>query len=164
MRHKHDPSKTLVGFVVGDVTYAVRIDSVREITNPLNVIALPRSLAHIIGVSDYRGEIVPVVDLRVRFDLPPAPREQRSKWIIVSVGAHLAALVVDTVTEVFGTMGADLKAAPSLGKGDEIRGIMGATTHDGKLVFVLDTTSFKDITELALARASIPPQLDGGRS
>ena len=164
MRHKHDPSKTLVGFVVGDVTYAVRIDGVREITNPLNVIALPRSLPHIVGVSDYRGEIVPVVDLRVRFGLPPARTDLRAKWIIVSVGAHFAALVVDTVTEVFGTAGAGLKPAPALGSGDEIRGIMGATTHDGTLVFVLDTASFRDITELALARASVPPQLDGSRS
>ena len=74
-RLRHDPTKTMVGFVVGDVQYAVPIGQVREISNPLAVVELPRAPASVVGVAYYRGEVVPVVDLRGRFGRwarPPA--------------------------------------------------------------------------------------------
>src|SRR5262245_48398643 len=136
-RHRHD-SKSLVGFILGDVQYAVPIARVVEITNPLAVVALPHAPRAVIGVADYRGHGVGVVDLRVRFELPPAETTRRTKWIVVDVGGRIVALVVDAVTEVFGTGGAELRAAPSLGGGEDVRGIAGVTNHGGSLVFVLD--------------------------
>src|SRR5687768_13991953 len=116
-RHRHDPSKNLVGFLVGEVMYAVRIEMVREIVNPLEVVALPRAPKSVLGVADYRGVVVPVIDLRLRFALPPATLSRKTKWIVLDVVApantassgpaslvagRYAALVVDAVTEVFG--------------------------------------------------------------
>ncbi len=181
-RHRHDPSKNFVGFLVGDVMYAVRIEVVREIVNPLPVVALPRAPGSIRGVADYRGLVVPVLDLRERFALPPA-ETRRTKWIVIDPtriakslepstpappttpasspgggGAH-AALVVDSVTDVFGTGGADVKPAPPLGSGDELRGIEGVTSYDGSLVFVLDARSFAALAREALSQA--PPSMPG---
>jgi purine-binding chemotaxis protein CheW len=62
-RHRHDPSKSLVGFVVGDVHYAVPIARVREIANALEIVPLPHAPREVVGVADYRGEVVPVIDL-----------------------------------------------------------------------------------------------------
>jgi purine-binding chemotaxis protein CheW len=145
-RYRHDPSKTLVGFSVGDVHYAVPIARVKEIANPIAVVALPHAPHAIVGVADYRGDVVPVVDLRMRFGLSPAETTRRTKWIVIDVAGRLAALVVDSVTEVFGTGGAELRPAPTLG-GDDVRGIEGVTTHEGSLVFVLDPERFRDVTE-----------------
>jgi purine-binding chemotaxis protein CheW len=146
-RHRHDPSKSLVGFVVGEVSYAVPIARVREISNPLDLVPLPHAPMAVSGVADYRGEVVPVVELRTRFGLEPAPQTRRTKWIIVEVGQRLVALVVDAVTEVFGTGGAELRPAPALGGGDDVRGIAGVTTHAGALTFVLETGHLRDVTE-----------------
>lgn len=156
-RHRHDPSKDFVGFVVGDVEYAVAIARVREIANPLPVVALPHPPKALVGVADYRGEIVPVVDLRARFDLPPAPPTRRTKWIIVDAGGRLVALVVDGVTEVFGTGGAEVRAAPSLGGGDDLRGLAGVAKHDRGLVFVLDTARLRELTDPLAAAGKIGP-------
>lgn len=145
-RYRHDPSKTLVGFSVGDVQYAVPIARVKEIANPIAVVALPHAPHAIVGVADYRGDVVPVVDLRTRFGLSRAETTRRTKWIVVDVAGRLAALVVDSVTEVFGTGGAELRPAPALG-GDDVRGIEGVTTHEGSLVFVLGPERFRDVTE-----------------
>jgi len=71
-RQRHDPSKSLVGFFVGNVHYAVPIGRVREISNPLEMVPLPHAPHAVIGVADYRGEVVPVVDLRMRFGMDPA--------------------------------------------------------------------------------------------
>ncbi|MBN9160594.1 MAG: purine-binding chemotaxis protein CheW [Myxococcales bacterium] len=166
-RHRHDPSKDLVGFLVGEVMYAVRIEVVRGVVNPLVVVGLPSTPATVKGVADYRGDVVPVIDLRERFGLPEVPRSRKTKWIVLDVGlagskeeagrrapdtrAHHAALVVDSVSEVFGLAGGELRPAPPLGAGDETRGIEGVTTLGSRLVFVLDARAFGAVTQAALA-------------
>jgi purine-binding chemotaxis protein CheW len=157
-RHRHDPSKNLVGFLIGDVTYAVPIAIVREITNPLPVVALPHAPPSIVGVAHYRGDVIPVLDVRSRFALPAAAATRKTKWIIVESGGRLVALVVDAVTDVFGTAGAELGPSPPLGGGEDLRGIAGVTTYESRLVFVLDATRFKEAAEpvVAAVGASAP--------
>ncbi len=156
-KQRPDPQKSLVGFVVGDVAYAVPISSVKEIVNPLALTRLPHVPPTIAGVADHRGEVVPVVDLRRRFALPAPVDAARSKWILVDVGGRTVGLAVDGVTEVFGTGGAGLRPAPSLGDGDDARGIVGVTNHDGRLTFVLDVERFESLVA-PLARSGL---LDG---
>lgn len=181
-RYRHDPSKNFVGFVVGDVEYAVAIASVREIANPLPLVSLPHAPRSVIGVADYRGDVVAVIDLRARFGLPQAEVTRKTKWIVVDVGAgapeeatesgpaaRMAALVVDAVTEVFGRAGTKLRPAPTLGGGEDVRGIAGVTTHaevdQGKtrkgaesgMVFVLDTTRFRELANAVGAHDAETP-------
>lgn len=158
-RQRHDPTKNLVGFMVGDVAYAVRIESVREIVNPLAVVELPRAPDAVKGVASFRGDVVPVIDLRRRFGLPPSTLARKNKWIVTDVtprarsaqhepepakkiAGRFVALVVDSVTEVFGTGGEAIRPSPPLGAGDDVRGIEGVASYQGGLVFVLDTRTF----------------------
>jgi len=176
-RYRHDPSKHLVGFVVGDVEYAIAIAQVKEIANPLTVVPLPHAPRSVLGVADYRGQVVSVVDMRTRFGLSPTRSSRKTKWIVIDAelpaggdgsavhsssrppiapsvaNARLVALVVDAVTDVFGTGGAELRPAPDLGGGDDVRGIAGVITHDGTLVFVLDTARLREFA-VPLAAAS----------
>lgn len=171
-RQRHDPSKNLVGFMVGDVAYAVRIEAVREIVNPLAIVELPRAPRAVRGVADYRGEVVPVVDLRERFGLAAAPATRRNKWIVVDVArgapegkspaGRFAALVVDSMTEVFGTRGEEIRPAPPLGDGDDLRGIAGVTIHGERLVFVLDVRAFSALAEAAFSAAPASLSLSSG--
>lgn len=157
-----DAQKSLVGFVVGDIAYAVPIAHVREIVNPIPLSQLPHAPAAIAGVADHRGEVVPIVDLRVRFGLPPTRDVRKCKWILIEVEGRGVGLVVDRVTEVFGKSGADIRAAPALGPGDDVRGISGVTTHDGALIFVLDTAEFEILTR-AVPVELLARSLGGGR-
>jgi purine-binding chemotaxis protein CheW len=146
-KQRPDLQKSLVGFVVGDVTYAVSIGSVREIVNPVPLTELPHAPPTVAGVMDHRGEVVPVVDLRVRFGLPPVTDPRRAKWLLIEVEGRSIGLAVDRVTDVFGTGGAEVLPAPTLGRGDEERGITGVTKYEGALVFVLDVACFDVLTE-----------------
>lgn len=150
-RVRQDPSKNLVGFVVGSVRYAVPIATVREIVNPLSLVDLPGAAPDVLGVADYRDEVVPVVDMRRRFGLEAVPDTRRTKWIVLDVGPRLVAIVVDAVTEVFRSDDAQLRPAPPVGTGKSVRGIAGVTTYGGELVFVLDVTRIVDISEFELA-------------
>lgn len=145
-RQRPDPNRSLVGFRVGDVAYAVPINQVKEIVNPLPLTELPHAPPTIAGVADHRGEVVPVVDLRLRFDLPSLADPRKAKWILVEVESKTVGLVVDRVTDVFGTGGTDLKPPPKLGGGERQRGIAGVTLHDGALTFVLDLGSYDALT------------------
>ncbi len=145
-QERPDPQKSLVGFVVGDIAYAVPIASVREIVNPVPLADLPHAPAAVAGVADHRGEIVPIIDLRVRFGLAPFSDPRKSKWILIEVEGRGVGLAVDRVTEVFGKGGSEIKPAPVLGSGDDLRGIAGVTTHDGALTFVLEISQFDVLT------------------
>ena len=155
-----DPQKSLVGFAVGDVSYAVPIADVREIVNPLQLTELPHAPSAVVGVADHRGDVIPVVDLRVRFGLRPLADRQRSKWILVHVEARLIGLIGDRVLDVFGTSGAEIRPAPSLGGGEEARGILGVTSYDGMLTFVLDVSRFDELVrpmeQAGMLRSSAP--------
>lgn len=137
-RARGDRSKDLVGFRVGEVHYAVDIFRVKEIINPLPVVALPHAPPVVVGVADHRGDVVPVVDLRLRFGLSAAPPTRRTKWIVVATEDRSVGLVVDAVSGVFGTGPAQERSVPKLGMGDEARGIAAVFRHDDGLVFVID--------------------------
>jgi purine-binding chemotaxis protein CheW len=162
-RQRHDPTKSLVGFFVGDVQYAVPIERVREICNPMPLVPMPKAPPAVVGVADYRGHVVPVVDVRTRFGLPPLPVTRRTKWILVEVRERFLALVVDAVTEVFGTGGTELRAAPPLGGGEDTRGIAGVTNLGDTMVFVLEPVRFAELTLPMVASgalgASVAPAL-----
>jgi len=144
-RQHQDPSKNLVGFVVGEVRYAVPIGDVREIVNPLPVVELPGAAANVLGVADYRDEVVPVVDLRRRFGLGAAAATRRTKWIVLGVSDRLVAIVVDAVTDVFRSDDAALRPPPAVSVGADRKAIAGVATQSGDLVFVLDTARFDDV-------------------
>jgi purine-binding chemotaxis protein CheW len=137
-RHRNDRSKNLVGFLVGEVHYAVNILRVREIINPLPLVSLPHAPPVVVGVADHRGEVVPVIDLRRRFGLPAKQVTRRTKWIVVEGAERSVGLVVDCVTDVFGAGASAERSVPKLGAGDEARGLASAFVHDGSLIFVID--------------------------
>jgi purine-binding chemotaxis protein CheW len=145
-RLRPDPQKSLVGFAVGDVYYAIPIGCVREIINPITLTRLPHAPDAISGVADHRGEVVPIVDMRSRFGMSQGDERRRTKWILVEVEGKTVGLVVDRVTGVFGT-GDGLRPAPTLGGGEDLRGIVGVTSHDSKMVFVLDVNRIESLTE-----------------
>ena len=129
---------TWVGLEVGGVSYALNILCVREIIRPLSMQTLPHSPETVIGVVDHRGDVVPVVDLRVRFATLARTDMAHTRWVIASRATKLVGLVVDRVTEVFTLSEAEARQIPDLGAGADKRGITAAYSHAGKLVFTLD--------------------------
>jgi purine-binding chemotaxis protein CheW len=131
-------AKDLVRVEIDGVMYALEVGRIREIVNPLPVIELPREHAFVLGVSDYRDEVVPVVDLRRFFGLPAAESNKRTKWIIVEAGGRLVGVVVDAVLDVFSSAENRQREVPVLDERHRDRGISTAYRHRGKLVFLLD--------------------------
>jgi len=143
---RKDPSKNLVECIVGGVRYGVLIAHVREIVNPLEIVALPSAPDWIPGVADYRDEVVPVVDLRIRFGVK-IDNTPRTKWIVVHEREASFALVVDAVTEVFRS--GEMRPAPSVAQGADVRSLDGVTTHGHEMVFVISIAKLAQLVDPA---------------
>ena len=138
-RGRESLQKSLVAFVVGDVRYAIEIAHVREIVTPLPLTVLPHTPGGFAGVADHRNEVVPVIDMRSRFGLAPRDTTTRKvKWILVALEGRTVGLVVDDVLGVLRVPVGEFRAPPDLGGGEQARAISSVTTHEKKLVFILD--------------------------
>jgi purine-binding chemotaxis protein CheW len=97
-------SKQVLTFTLGDETYGVDILRVQEIRGWAPVTRIPQAQAHVLGVLNLRGSIVPIVDLRMRFSLPRAEYTPLTVIIVLSVespqGRRDFGLVVDGVSDV----------------------------------------------------------------
>lgn len=156
-RRAADRDKNLVGFTIGDLSYAVEIARVREIVRPLPVVALPHAPPAVVGVADHRGEVIPVLDVRRRLGLPPVVVTRRTKWILVALARRSVALVVDSVTDVFAATQDDRREVPAVGAGDAARGFSAVYGLRGTLVFVLDVERIAAAAELVdVSTASQP--------
>jgi purine-binding chemotaxis protein CheW len=140
-------SKNLVGFVVDGVPYAIDIQRVREIIKPLPTLPIPHAPLAIVGVTDHRGDVVPIIDLRVRFGAPQRSSGPEQFWIVVKRAKRYAGLVVDQVTEVFGAGVSQYRDVPDIGLTDQSQAIVSVCTHRGSLVFVLDVDRITDLAE-----------------
>lgn len=137
-RRGADRDKNLVGFSIADVHYAIDIRRVKEVIRPLPIVPLPHPPPAVLGVADHRAEVIPVLDVRRRFGLPPAEQDRRSRWIIVASAGRNVGLVVDAITDVFAADAEEQRSVPEMGMGEAARGIVAAFGHRGSLVFVLD--------------------------
>lgn len=90
----------IVGFTVKGIHYGIDIMRVREVINPIPLMAVPSLPPYVKGVADHREEVVPVIDLRARFGIEPALDNAKMKWLIVQFEHRDVALQVDWVTEV----------------------------------------------------------------
>jgi len=129
--------KDLIRVEVDSVSYALEVARVREIVNPLSVIALPRERPFVLGVADYREQVVTVVDLRRLFGLPAQEPSRRTKWIIIEASERVVGVVVDAVLDVFSSAEHQLEV-PVLDERHRERGIISASRHADRLVFLLD--------------------------
>jgi purine-binding chemotaxis protein CheW len=89
-----------VGFRLANQNYVFHIERIREIVIPTGIASLPEVPACVDGVSNLRGSIIPIVNLRVLFGLERRPVDAETRTIVVHVGQRLMGCVVDSVSRV----------------------------------------------------------------
>ena len=107
-----------VSFIVGEQHYCVDIMAVREIKAWTGTTRLPNTHAHIRGVINLRGTIVPVIDLRMRFGLGLTDPTPAHVVVIVAVGEAQCGLLVDGVFDIVSVPRKDIAAIPDM-EGEE---------------------------------------------
>ncbi|GGA36153.1 chemotaxis protein CheW [Sphingomonas psychrolutea] len=139
----------LVSFEVDGQEYAFAIGEVQEIVQvPEAIVHMPRSLAHLVGVTTLRGRLMPVVDLRVIFGLTHRPLDDSSRIIVVSAAGATIGVAVDAVNEVLRVARADVGTVPALfGTAGKLSDITALCQLDGgkRLVSVVAAESLFEL-------------------
>jgi purine-binding chemotaxis protein CheW len=129
-------------FQLAQEEFGVRVLKVKEIMGLQEITAVPQTPAHIKGVINLRGKVVPVIDLRLKFGVPAAEYTQRTCIIVTQVqgesGAILMGIVVDGVSEVLNLTDGEIEDTPDFG--EEITGkyLLGMAKVKGKVKILLD--------------------------
>jgi purine-binding chemotaxis protein CheW len=127
-----------VVFKVGKSEYALPAADVLQMESYSGATAVPGSKPWVSGIIQVRGRIVPVVDVRMRFGLPPQERTVDSRVVVATHGERAVALLVDAAREVLKIDPDKLQAPPQI-VAQEARGLVKAIAQVGqRLVMVLD--------------------------
>jgi len=122
--------------------FGVRVLKVREIMGLQEITTVPQTPPYVKGVINLRGKIIPVIDLRLKFGLPPGEYNQRTCIIVTQVqgetGPLAVGVVVDGVSEVLNLGGAEIEDTPDFGEGFSAGYLLGMAKVKGKVKILLD--------------------------
>lgn len=136
-RSSEEEVARMAAFRVGDEEYVVDIMRVREIIRPMPVTPVRMGPRFVEGVINLRGSVVPLIDMRRRFDLPAEPHPQR-KIIVMSVEGRVVGLMVDGVTEVVRVPRGEIRPAPELFSEVQAPFFMGICEFRGRTLVLLN--------------------------
>jgi purine-binding chemotaxis protein CheW len=131
-------TRQFLTFLLGVEQYGVEILKVQEIRGYSAVTPIPNTPAHIKGVINLRGTVVPVVDLRTKFSMDLAEYNKFTVIIVVTVGQKVTGLVVDAVSDVLDIPAVEMRVAPDLGASVDTRFISGMATVGERMTVLLD--------------------------
>lgn len=139
MEHiKSEDELQLVTFRLASEEYGLPITKVQEINRLLPITKLPQTPSFMEGIINLRGRIIPVIDLRKRFQLLITEHNEDTRIIVVEINGQTVGVTVDAVTEVVRLSTSDVEAPPASIAVDS-RYINGVGKIDGRLIILLDT-------------------------
>jgi len=126
-------------FLLGDEEYGVEVLKVRELLGILDITVVPHTREYVRGVINLRGKVIPVIDLRTKFGLPPVKYNDQTCIVVVDVGT-LMGIIVDTVREVHDIPTRDIQPPPRLDSSVDAAFIlgMGKIHDDVKILLDID--------------------------
>ncbi|NOS99861.1 MAG: purine-binding chemotaxis protein CheW [Phycisphaerales bacterium] len=128
----------IVGFRLADEEYGVDIMRVQEIILLGEITKIPEVPDFICGLINLRGHVIPIVDLRKRFDLPVRDNTEHTRIIVVNVKNKTIGMVVDAVNEVLRINAEQIEPPPSSIAGIDHAYIRGLVKFDDKLLILLN--------------------------
>jgi purine-binding chemotaxis protein CheW len=137
----------LVTFRLGEDLFAADIFSVERVLRYVAPTPVPDMPSYIEGVMDYQGRVVPIVNLRLRFELPAAPAGGETRTLVLNVAGEWIGIVVDGVTEVASYDKAAVSDPPKLFRGLSAEYLKGIVRRGERLVIFLDVNKLLSSTE-----------------
>ncbi|HEU4728213.1 MAG TPA: chemotaxis protein CheW [Kofleriaceae bacterium] len=129
-----------VTFRVATAEYVVPAAQVLHLESFETATHVPGAARHVAGLVHVRGRVVPVVDLRARFGLPPTAHALDHRVVVVQLGARIAGLLVDSAREVIQIDDASFQDAPELIKQQASGFVTGVVTVRDRLFLLVDVS------------------------
>jgi purine-binding chemotaxis protein CheW len=129
-------------FSLGSEEFGIQVLAIKEIIGMQEITTVPRMATHVKGVINLRGQVIPVIDLSLKFSLVPNEYTYRTCIIVVRIhsssGDRLIGAIADGVSEVLTISEEDIEASPDFGSGDPVPYLLGMAKVNGKVKLLLD--------------------------
>lgn len=126
----------LVGFVVGEEEFAIPILTIQEIIKPIEHTRVPRTPAHVLGVFNLRGSVIPLIDLRLKFGVPASTKNDDMRYIVLKDGEDTAGFVIDRLNQAIRIDKDKIDPAPEATTQEKSL-IEGVGKQDDKIITIL---------------------------
>lgn len=137
----------LVVFELAKEFYGINIAVVESIIKMQSITQLPQTPAYIKGVTNLRGTVLPVIDLRIRFGLESQPDTRQTRVIIVTMGSIKVGLMVDGVSEVMRVSDESIEPLPPMVNSINADFLKGIARLEDHLIILLDVERVLDFQE-----------------
>lgn len=147
-------SRELLTFTLGKEEYGIDILKVQEIRGYDAVTTIANSPEFIKGVINLRGIIVPIVDMRIKFNLGNVTYNELTVVIILNVANRVIGIVVDGVSDVITLTAEQLKPSPEFSATLDTQYITGLGTVDERMIIVVDIERLMTSRDMELVEAA----------
>lgn len=141
-------SKQFVIFRIDDQEFGANIHKVSIVEKMMNITRVPGTPPYIKGVINLRGEIIPIMSLRLKFGLPEIEADDDTRIVIFKFDECNLGVVVDGVNEVVSFNDSDIESVTSITNDRSLDYIIGIAKADGRLITLLNIE--KLISELMI--------------
>ena len=143
-------------FTLANEEYGIGILKIKEIIGMITITIVPQTPEYVKGVINLRGKVIPVVDLRLKFDMQASEYNERTCIIVLEIGSNdrvvMMGIVVDAVSEVLYIKAEEIEDAPHIGATLNTDYILGMAKSEGSVKILLDIDNILKADELAALR------------
>ena len=139
-----------LSFTLGQEAYGIDIQKVQELRGYDAVTRIANAPEHIKGVVNLRGIIVPIIDMRIKFNLGTPTYDAFTVVIILNIRGRVMGMVVDGVSDVITLKPEQIKPAPSMGSVLDTEYLMGLGTLDERMLILIDLNKLMSSDEMGL--------------
>lgn len=140
-------------FTLDEEEYGIGILKVKEIIGMMDITTVPRTPSFIKGVINLRGKVIPIIDLRLKFEMGEIPYTDRTCIIVVEIdsekGTVLIGIVVDAVSEVLNIQEGEIEETPAFGTQLNTDYILGMAKTEGGVKILLNIDKVLSIEEIS---------------
>lgn len=142
----------LVSFNIGSEEFGVDILKVQEINRMVEITKVPQAPSYVEGVINLRGKVIPIIDLRKRFNLELKEQDKNTRIVVVDIVGSIMGMIVDSVSEVLRLPANTVEPPPDLVTGINSEYINGVAKLEDRLLIFLDLSKVVDMEALSAVR------------
>ena len=137
-RQVEGPGSQWVTFNLDDETYGINVMQVQEVLPMTEIAPVPGAPAFVMGIINLRGNVVTVIDTRMRFGLTSNEPGPTSRIVVIETNDQIAGILVDSVAEVVEVKQGEIDTAPNVGNEESARYIYGVVSRGNQLLILID--------------------------
>ncbi len=146
----NSPNQEFLTFTLGSENYALDILTVKEIRGYENPTKIANAPPFIKGVINLRGDIVPIVDLRIKFNVGQATYDEFTIVIVLHIHNRIVGMVVDSVSDVVSLTKDQLRPPPDFGVAFDSHYLLGLATINEQMIILVDINELISSEEMGL--------------